>query len=258
MKGKTLRKINFSLFAVAILLLSGCYGVLWVVPPVAGTGLGVLHDSQTSDIAAIVPGWEVAEVKIGAQIIVILKDGTIVSGEYFGIDSIPNEEYATKYAELQKQMPEGSFLPSIGDTITVLSKLITRDSLKFLGFEYGYINLGLLDSDKSGKLKFENLENITDKHRNKTEGEVIRNLISEGKIPPLFLSRIAMGEYKKRKDAWEEETVSAVGKKFIYINDIDHIQIKSRKYGTFIGCLLGSAADAAIAVGFLLWFTGHL
>jgi len=245
MKKKILRGIGLLVVIVMILYSNGCTVVFGLI--------GSTEDRITPDIAATTPGWEVREVKPGSQIIVNLKDGTIVSGEYFGVDSIPNEEYATKYAEIQKQMPEGSFLPSIGDTIKVSSKLITQDSLKFSGFEYGYIKLSLLDSDKSGKLKIEDLENITDKHGNKIEGEAIRNMISEGKIASSFLSRIIVEEYKGEENKWKKEKVSTVGKKLIYINDIDHIQIKSNKDHTRNGIITGLLIDAVIITCTSIW-----
>lgn len=141
-------------------------------------------------------------------------------------------------------MPEGSFLPSEGDTIKVTSESITYDNLKFLEFDKGCIIINSLDINNPAKLELDNLENITDKHGNKTEGQTIRNLISESKFPNKFLSGISVKDYTYRKDTMGENLNSITGKKFIYLNDID--QIQSRKNATRNLLVLGFVLDAII------------
>jgi len=186
-------------------------------------------------------------VESGTQVVINLKDGTTVNGKYIGTDTIPIENFDEEYAKLQKQMPEGSFLPSKGDTITVISEIVYQNPLKFLGFGYDNILLSKIHDDDIVNLKLEKFEKIIDKHGKETEREEIQKLISEGKFSPLLLSRIAVEEYKL-----EKMKVITIGKKFIDANDIDHIQIKPRKHSILNSCLGGCAIDAGII--FLLMF----
>lgn len=208
-----------------------------------GCAVAENYNAPYKDVTVSRSGLEKA--KTGSKIIVNLKDSTIVSGKYLGIDSIPNEKYAEKYAELQRQMPEGSFLPPTGDTITASSKISTQSNLRFYGFDNENILLSPIESDNAKKLKLEFLENIKDKRGNIIKGETIRKLIYENEIPPLFLSRISIEEHTQWKDAWGVE-LDSIDKKLIYMNNIDQIQIKATKLHA-LGCFaLGLVADAAI------------
>jgi hypothetical protein len=244
MRRKVLSVIFILVTVGTIFLLSGC--------SIACTGLAAVENSCKPEIADTVSVSELEKIRVGSQVIVNLKDGNIVEGEYTGGDTIPNEEYAEKYSEIQKQMLEGSFLPSTGDTITVSSEIVTQSNIKFHGFDNENIILSLIESDNPIKLKLESLESIEDKNGNLIGGKTIRNLIYENEIPPMFLPRISIGKRKKSKDLWGEEVASISSKELIYINDIEQIQIKSAKYSV-AGCfLLGLAADAII-VGLFFW-----
>jgi hypothetical protein len=243
MKGKLKSVISLSIIVLSVLYLSNC--------TVLFASVGRVEDSRTPDIAKRIPGWEAKQIKSGSEIIVNLKDETMSGGEYLGIDSFPNENFDEEYAELQKQMPEGTFLPSKGDTIKVSSELITYDNLKFLGFDNGRIIISSLDRNNAVKLELENLENITDNYGNKTEGEAIRNLISEGRFPDLFFSGIYIKEYQYWKDTRGEAANNDEVKRLIYLNDIEQIQIKSKKNATRNLAITGFLLDAGMAVYFI-------
>jgi hypothetical protein len=247
MSRKVFSVIFLLVTAGAILLLNGC--------SLACTGLGALEDSRAPDIAGTVPGSKLEKVKVGSQIIVNLKDGNYVCGKYAGIDTIPNEKYDEEYAELQKQMPEGSFLPSIGDTISCISKYGRHDDIKFLGFEEKNMMLSSIEKYRPEKLKLEYLIKIMDKYGNETKGEAINNLKAEGKFPSLFFPGISVEINSGEEDEWDYDIVS---KTFIYINDIDQIQIKSRKYGKLIGCLSGAAIDGFLIFSFMMFYGSAL
>lgn len=259
MKGKILHGTVFLIIAVVTLLLSSCSSsALWVLPPAVTTGLGALHDARTPDVGDTLLGKEAEKIKPGSQIIVILQDGTYVSGEFLGIDSILNEKYDEEYAEIQKQIPEGSFLPSTGDTITLSVKSEDPHEkgeyvVKFLGFDYNDIKVSSIEGDKPAKAKLTYVEKITDKQGKEIEGKAIRNLILEDKFPTKFLSGISIEKGTGEEDEWGDEIVS---KKFIDINDINQIQIKNRKFGILVGCCVGTGIDLTILVGLCLWIMG--
>jgi len=235
MIGKISSKISLFLTLVFVLCLNSCTATLAMI--------GQAEDKRTPDIAETIQGMEAGKIKSGSKVIINLKDETMLEGKYLGIDSIPNEKYDEEYAELQKQIPEGSFLPTKGDTIKTSSEFITDDNVKFSGLDKKYIILSPLDINSPTKFELEHLENITDNRGNKTEGQTIRNLISEGKFPNKFLSGISIKDFKYMRDTMAE---SAAGEKFIYLNDIDQIQIKSKKHATRNLLMLGFVLDALI------------
>jgi small nuclear ribonucleoprotein (snRNP)-like protein len=238
MKGKISSKISLLLTLVFVICLNNCTATLAMI--------GQAEDKRTPDIAETIPGMEAEKIKSGSEVIVNLKDGAMIEGKYVGVDSITNEQYDEEYAELQKQMPEGSFLPTKGDTIKASSEFITNDNVKFSGLDKKYIILSPLDINSPTKFELKHLENITDKDGNKTDGKTIRNLISEGKFPSKFLSGILIKDYKYLKDTIGEEAHSIKGKKFISLKDIDQIQIKSKKHATRNLLMLGFVLDALI------------
>jgi len=231
MKKKILSTILISLTVGILLCLNNCSCIFGI----AAITSKEKEPETTDNIQAL----KIENIKLATQVIVNLKDGTTVRGKYAGIDSIPNEKYDEKYAEIQKQKPEGSFLPSIGDTITVISELVYRNPLKFWGFSHGNILLSEIDNDFVVKLKLENLEKIMDKHGNETEGKAIRNLISEGEVPPQFLSRIGVDQ-------------GVLGRRLLAINDIERIQIKHAKRDAKKAFLIGAAVDASIILGVIV------
>jgi hypothetical protein len=239
MKGKISTKISLLAIFTVLLFLDNCTVLL--------TAIGTTEDRITPDIADTISVNELEKIRVGSQIIVNLKDGNYVCGKYAGIDTIPNEKYDEEYAELQKQMPEGSFLPSIGDTISFISKYGSQNDIKFLGFIENYIVLSLIQLYRPENLKLEYLIKIMDKHGKETDGEIIRKLISEGKIPISFLFRIGIEEYTGKENEWGEEIFR---KKFIDKNDIDQIQIKAAKHATRNLLITGCLIDTAIIVGF--------
>jgi small nuclear ribonucleoprotein (snRNP)-like protein len=199
--------------------------------------------------SGIIQSLKNENIKSGTQAIINLKDGTIVRGKYAGIDSIYDERYDMEYTELKKQMPEGSFLPKEGDTITVISEIVYRNPLKFLGFGYDNILLSRIGDDEIVKLKLEKIEKIIDKHGKKTEREEIINLIEKPKFPFFFLSGISIEEYTGEENRYGKEITS---KKFIGLNEIDQIQIKPTKNSIGNSCLSGCFIDLSIIA--LLFF----
>jgi len=245
MKGNISPKISFLLILIVVLYSNSCTVMFGLI--------GNTEDRTTPDVADTVTVSELEKIKVGSQVIINLKDESIISGKYLGIDSIPNKEYAEKYVELQKQMPEGSFLPSIGDTISCVTEYGRNDDIKFLGFIENNIVLSFIQFHKPEKLRLEHLIKIMDKHGNETEGETVRNLMAEGKIPVLFLSRISIKEHIEQKDVHGEDIDSIVGKKLIYINDIDRIQTKAVKQTTRNLAITGCIIDLGIIAG-VVWF----
>ena len=94
MKGRRSSKISLLLTLVFVLCLNNCTATLAMI--------GQAEDKRTPDIAEEVPGREAKRIKSGSEVIVNLKDGTIVEGKYLGIDSIPNEEYTEKQSEIHE------------------------------------------------------------------------------------------------------------------------------------------------------------
>ena len=238
MKGKISQKISLLLTLVFVICLNNCTATLAMI--------GQAEDRRTPDIAETIPGMEAGKIKSGSKVIVNLEDGAMLEGKYVGVDSIPNEKYDEEYAKLQKQMPEGSFLPAEGDTIKVSSEYIADDNVRFSGLDKENIILSPLDINSPTKFELKHLENIADKNGNKTDGQTIRNLISEGKFPCKFLSGISIKDYKYLKDTIGEEANSIKGKKFISLKDIHQIQIKSKKHATRNLLILGSVLDLLI------------
>lgn len=212
-----------------VFCLSGCSCLL-------GGQAGAMLNSYT--VTDSVPGWQLRKIKPGTRVVFSLRDGTKVDGEYEGLVGVPEKEYAEIYYKSQEQMPEGIVLLTLGDimTYTLLSSEEKYD-VRFLGFDYGYININPIETDKPEKLWLENIKNITDNYGNKIGGEMLRKLMHEGKIPVSSVISVKKGG----------ENIS------LAIDEVDQIKIKNKKEINTAGFIVGAVIDLAVG-GYIFYY----
>jgi len=245
------------LAAVAVTGLQGC--------TVIGFSIGAIKDAGKPDFIAP-PDWQVATIKTGTSVRIILMNGDRLQGTYAGREPVPPEEYAKRYAASREQLSQQVTLPALGDKITLTLSGGRVDNLghrtrvtlpagrefewTFSGFDLGDtpVNTGPGTSGKSTilpayevlgvLLKVSNerrvvlhvVSYITDNRGNLIEGRKIAELMAEGKIPMASAMVIRNKEGRSRPA----------------LDRIAQIAMPPAKDAKWKGALIGLVIDALI------------
>ncbi|NUO82877.1 hypothetical protein HUU05_22625 [candidate division KSB1 bacterium] len=211
-------------------VISGC--------SIIGLTLGLMSDARQPK-EMIIPGWKVDSLKVGTMIEVLCKDSITLKGKYSGVEPLPLGQYAQAYAKAQARLPAGIHLPDLADTLTMtfvspnlqVSKRVLSGKLS--GFEVGFI---LFTTTENGRFKvsserLEELMRLRDERGTDLTGEIVSNLITEGKIPAR--SALVLLDEGRRKP--------------VAINQVEQVhQFAGKKNGAITGLLLGAVIDATL------------
>jgi hypothetical protein len=242
MKTRALCAIVLLVAAAAALAANGC--------SVIGYTMGVIDDARKPD-TSYVPAWNAEVIKPGSQIKVVLNDGKQLTGEYAGLRRIRKEKYANRYAEFREQKHGETFIPALGDTITITMKSGRQTERELLGFDYQYVGMELkgqiasklaasapivsvreVGDTASSALFLKNIEKIVDSDGNVTEGEALARLASEGQIP--FLSGILV--------------VKGLVPTQVPADNVRRIEVANQKDAKLKGLRTGLALDVGAAI----------
>jgi len=223
-------------------LLAGCSAV--------GLATGALLDETTNAKAKVEP-WKVGSLKYGKNVIVLLRDSTLVSGDYYGLYDVDKQSYSQKYMTAISDSIVDIFLPAINDTIIVMDgKKAYRDQC-FTGFGYkyqksvkkevssripGYFYIGT-NSGNSPEQKtyfLNSISEIINSEGKSTRSYTISKLMKSGRIPLATGARIATH--------FDVEQIS--------LEDIDHFEYRKKniKWALFG---LGLAVDVVMVIALL-------
>ena len=145
-------------------------------------------------------------IRPGTHIIVLLKSGAQLRGQYLELVRVPTEEYAASYAKCREQIKEEIVLPELGETVTVIATNDKHYVFEFLGFDHGSI---LIRFEMMGKIRTAEedlrlIKNIVDSRGNIIGEEEVRRLISEDKISLLSSGIIIWSKGDRTQIAWED------------------------------------------------------
>jgi hypothetical protein len=208
---------------------------------ILGLVIGSTSDKNQPE-ALTVPGWEVNTLQVGAQIDILKKDGTQVSGKYTGMELLSVSDYARPYGEARSRLPEGVYFPALGNSITMIfaspdqkKSETSSQTGKFFGFELGHIRFVVNTGRTTNwwRRSLDDLITLSNQQGNTVTGKTIRNFVYERKIP--LLSAVAVMHKGK--------------KRVVAIDSIQQIhQFAGKGYGALTGFLVGAAIDAAVVM----------
>ncbi len=203
-----------------------------------GLTLGAMSDARQPK-EMIIPGWKVDSLKVGTMIEVLCKDSITLRGKYNGVEPMPLGQYAQAYAKAQARLPEGIHLPNLADTLTMtfVSPNLQAPkrvlSGKLSGFEVGFIQFTATENGrfKVSSERLEELMRLRDESGTDLTGEIVRNLIAEGKMP--VRSALLLLDEGRRKQ--------------VAINQVEQVhQFAGKKNGALTGLLVGAVIDATL------------
>jgi hypothetical protein len=223
---------------------------IWVVLrftgcSVIGFGIGSAIDSSKPK-EKIVPGWEVQTIKPGNKIMLILKDGSGLEGKFLGLDRVPEQEYAEAYSRIRQQKPEGVLLPEIGENITITDTLGKEWAYQFLGYDFRHIVLRPQGETESIRMSLNLMSRIVDNQGNIIEGETIRKLFSENRLP--LLSAISIRQEPILNRIPESGIEVPVETTRVALDKIYQIKVPIKKQAALTGFLIGAVVDVTVII----------
>jgi hypothetical protein len=224
--------IGVALLSCLLFLTNGC--------TVIGFGVGAFVDSRAKQIM-LDPLNDLDSLEIGKNIIVQLKDGDAVKGEYKGIRIIDDDAYANRYAEIQKQNPENLNLPAIGDTLTIYMKP-AKDKVNleriFLGLDFSedpknlqtFLNYRYTRSPAKDRINLDLIHTIIDRNDREINIAEIDSFIHRGGLSDVTAVALKMKSDERK----------------IAVNNIETIELKPDGKMSKIFGAMGLVTDLVI------------
>jgi hypothetical protein len=201
-----------------------------------GYGIGSAIDSGNKrTIAAedITPDT----IKPGKAFTLRLRDGGTVDGRYFGIEPLPAEEYAARYAATRERHLTTVPLPELRDTVTLSMMLGSELSAEFLGFDFYKVLIWKPGAPLPQGVRPGDIDNLLVEGSTAIEGETLTLLLSEGALP--FHSAFVM------------QAPPTIGKassqRLLPVDQVLLIEWKPST-GRTVGAIVGATIDAAVLV----------
>jgi hypothetical protein len=195
-----------------------------------GLGLGTVYDNYNLKIDTI-PRWDILACKKGTQFDITLDTESQTGVTYHGFQRIDEQVYRKRYSEFREKPTNDIILPMLEDSIEF--KLISGEAyrVKFKGFDYRYLIFERTITETAEKLPLSALELIVDNRGNTINGDIIRRLMDEGRIP---VARELVVQTKR-------------GLRPIFMDGVKSIKCYDKKiYGKITGFALGIVFDILI------------
>jgi len=231
---KKIPKLALMIVAVAALALNGCSMI--------GLTIGASADASKPNQKAV-PGSQVMTIAPGTRITIILKDGSWLSGKYFGLKPIPSEQYAAIYSQEREQKLEGILLPALGESIhigeSVLGLYMNYEKKlegTFEGLGHDRIFIKRKGRAEVFGARLSTVAKIASDRDDVISGETIQRLIIKGKIPVLTMVVVIEGK---------------AGKTLVTMDNVSQIEIPVQKSGALTGFFVGAVFDAAFVIALI-------
>lgn len=203
---------------------------------IIGAGIGELIDATTA--RSLTPeGFAPEMVEPGHKITLQLRNGHSIKGEYIGIEQLPAEEYAARYASTREQQPTTVPLPELGDTVTLCMTRGGELHAEFLGFDFYRVSVRTLGRSEPESVEPQGVRELHARGSGTITGEVLEFLASEGVLP--FRSAVAVQTTRTSNRAG--------GKRLVPLDQVALIEWDSDT-GRTVGTVIGGVVDAALIV----------
>jgi hypothetical protein len=210
---------------------------------VIGYAIGASADSHTPDYDSLLVR-QLPSLERGTTVVVTGKDMT-VGGEYLGVQEVPFEEYRARYSNWRAQLSDTSFMPSLGDTISLVMNPGNAQTVEgqILGFDPAVILMKFKGENDTTAVEHarlvSHLQSISDKKGHTSAGKTIQAMMNENDVP--LRSEMIIERVEKPADSVR-----------ISLDRIRGIQKKNSKNGALTGFLCGITIDALIVVAFIV------
>lgn len=193
-----------------------------------GLGAGALVDRGGSH-RKVIAGWQVATIKPGQPIDLVLEGGQLITGRFGGLHRAAPAEYAQAYSRWREIGAGGAF-PLLGPGAT----LRTRESdskADLVGFEHETVVVRLPDRQEDSRIRLDKVLALSDAGGKTVDGAALLTLAATGKMP--LLTRVAV------------DTPS--GRVTVPLDEVSTVLLHtSAGRGKLVGALVGLGIDILI------------
>ncbi len=174
--------------------LSGC--------TLANYGIGSLIDTaRTREFGPEVfaPDAPAADTpRLGAEVKLKLRDGEVVTGKYLGVEPLPAEEYAERYARARASQTPRFQLPALGDTVGLRMTSGAELKAEFLGLDHQ--RSVVVNAETPLRVLTTDLREIAGSGGDTVSGEALDSLIINGDLPVVsgLALEVAVEERRRR------------------------------------------------------------
>ena len=218
----------------------------WTFLRLAGPALAIVHLSGCTLIAAsygagvdarrpdenIFAGHDLADLDTGAEVDVTLETGETVSGEYQKVGYGPSVDFAERYQLIRSQATSSEPLPALGDSVSVLMDLYgNRQTGEFAGFAGSReVWLRATSQGEPAMPKLFPMRRIRASTGEVLIAGVVERMTLQGTLPLASAMVIR----------------TALGDRYIPVEDIESVRQEVKKHGVLYGLLAGAAIDALV------------
>ncbi|UCF20110.1 MAG: hypothetical protein JSU87_01500 [Gemmatimonadota bacterium] len=176
-------------------------------------------------------------IDLGKTFKLRLRDGSVVGGKYLGIEPLPDEEYAARYAVAREQRLMNVPLPEIGETVTLRMNRGDELDAEFLGFDFNSVLVRKPGEFGPESLRLGDIRQFRVAGNEAIRGEALTLLLSEGALP-LQSALVVQAKPAKGREG---------GRRLLPMDEVLLIEWKPGA-GRTVGAIIGATIDVAILV----------
>jgi hypothetical protein len=209
----------------AALPLAGC--------TLIGLGIGALVDRGSAGKRKPVPTVSVTTLDEGRAIELTLRDGSLITGRYQGLEPVPEKPYGERWRESLQALAGEVSLPGLGP-VHVRTKAGAEGDVTLLGLGPGYLSVRAGNAPLE-RVPLDSLASVSVPGGGSLDGTTLARLAAEGRLPYLE-AVVVKGSAGRRSVPLEQvRTTSLV-----------------TKNGKKIGAIIGAAIDAALVTAVII------
>ena len=122
-------------------------------------------------------------IEPGKSIKLVLRNGAKISGEHLGLELLPAQDYAFRYAASRDSLAAQFPLPALGDTVGLLLHSGQMLETEFLGCDYDGLWVRAPAEAEPRKLKLIGIREVLVPGGPTVSGAVFLSLVSESSLP---------------------------------------------------------------------------
>lgn len=207
-----------------------CIGLCFNGCTFIGLAIGHSNDKAKPDKVQMAV-WDTGKLTSGKKVTVHSKDGSVISGKYKGMETMCEDAYRAPYDSCRAVLEDRSWLPELGKQIKLkLSDIDFVFIRQFRGFDHFCVLVEKSDTGERGLALVDRVEYIGNDEGNLLPGDTLKAMMTEGVIS--YSSQILL-----------QTDITVVQ---IPVDEVDHIEVKNKKYGTITLGLLGLLCDVVV------------
>ena len=190
--GKVVR-LALGLLLLPVLLMgsAGC--------SLVGFGIGAAIDASHPDEYFMGPRAP-DSISPGTTVDIVQLDSSVVSGEYLGVDPLPEQTYSVSYGHYRSTSPLRLALPALGDSLCVVTRSTARHGRVeglFQGFSAGAVRIYLKGLRQTATVDLDLIDSLVHGEIAIVNMDTLRRELASGTLPVLTPAVLVQQEQER-------------------------------------------------------------